>query len=610
MSDFLDYERVGLDVAAIGESCKLDGKPGAGKTTESFGRMFQQAVDEGLCLHETGVITYRRELAASLIKKMKKSDDIDTEDLNERVDLEHWGTSHAVAKRMVEGCDTMADPDKHFAEFCEKRIHIKYHSDDPWADTPGKLLRDVFNWVLQNYVPIAQAGKCPRYDSLVNIWDGQPDVKGLWALWQEFKENTEDWSHDDPLYDFEEVFYAALTQEAYPEVTVLVIDELHDAYPAMYKLIEMWATKVQENGGTVIVAGDPLQVINRHQGADAQYFKDFDLPEIHLPVSYRVPEEHWGLAKEIISGSFEPPKIEADQTGGYLDVRTSPEFQWRDGPIVPRESGTPADLLEEVPDWILEDAYDEYGLKGDSEGVMFLTRTRRQAYCLAMDLRRAGIIFTGSSGTGAWLWSEAPMRVGLFNVLQKLKHVTPDDAEKWMAETPESNAAFSPPVRGEEILALHRHLPARYLTLERDDLKSLGKFHVESQETCDMSELARYVTEEFWTDFTDGYDSTEHLIRYTEALDGWIRPAMETNNRAIDPDTLAIKVYTIHASKGGEAEWVFLYDGIPRTISNENLLDPAAKENEDRVWYVATTRAKHGLVILRDGFEWTNNYIK
>lgn len=440
---FLDYERVGLDVAAIGESCKLDGKPGAGKTTESFGRLFEQIIDEGLSLAETGVITYRKELADSLIRKMEGSDAIDTEDLNRKTDLEHWGTAHAVAKRLVDGCNTMAD-EKQFAGFCEEVLHVQFYADDPWTDTPGKLLRDVFNWILQNYVPASKADECPRYDALVSIWDGQPNVERLWKLWQSFKEDTESYSHDDPLYDFEEVFYAALAQEVVPDVEVLVIDELHDAYPAMYELLEMWAEKIQEDGGTAIVAGDELQVINRHQGADAKYFREFDLPEIHLPISYRVPEEHWTLAKDIISRSFETPDIEAAKDGGTLDVRTSPEFKWRNGPVVPRERGTPSDLLDEVPDWVLEEAYDEYGLKGRSEGVMFLTRTRRQAYCLAMDLRREGILFTGSGGTGAWSWSESPHRVGLYNVLQKLKHVTPADAKMWNGETPEEQAAFSP----------------------------------------------------------------------------------------------------------------------------------------------------------------------
>lgn len=608
MSEFLDYERVGLDVAPIGASCKLDGKPGAGKTTESFGRMFEQFIRDGLSFKETGMVTYRTELAEALIAKMKQSDDIDTGELNERVDLEHWGTAHAVAKRLVDGCDTMAD-DEYFAEFCKERLHVEYYSDDPWADTPGKLLRDVFNWTLQNYVPAAQAGKCPRYDALVSIWEGEPNIRRLWSLWQEFKENTDDYSHNEPLYDFEEVFYAALAQDVYPEVEILVIDELHDAYPAMFKLLEMWAEKVQEDGGTVIVAGDEYQVINRHQGADAQYFQDFDLPEIHLPVSYRVPEEHWVLAKAIISRSFETPDIRAANSGGNLEVRTSPEFKWRAGPVVPRERGTPSDLLDDVPDWVIDDYVDEYGMRGDSEGVMFLTRTRRQAYCLAMDLRREGVLFTGSGGTGAWSWSEAPTRVGLYNILQKLKHVTPEDAKKWKGETPEAQAAFSPPVKGREIVSLQKHIPARYLKQERDDLRSLGDYYADSRESCDMGDLTRYLTDEFWIEMTNGVESLQHLIRFSDALDGWIRPALENNARAIDPDNLSVKLYTIHASKGGEAEWVFLYDGVTKTIKDQNLLDPEARKNEDRVWYVATTRAKEGLVVLRGGFEWTYNYI-
>ncbi|WP_276247558.1 UvrD-helicase domain-containing protein [Haladaptatus sp. YSMS36] len=603
-NSFLDYERVGLDVAAIGDSCKLNGKPGAGKTTELFGRLFEQVIRDNLSLSETAVITYRKELAESLIQKMLASDAIETENLNRKADLKNWGTAHAVAKRNVDGCNNMA-AEKNFSQFCEEALHVDYYTDDPWANTSGKLLRDVFNWVLQNHVPANQAGKCPLYDTFVDLWDGHPNINRLWSLWQEFKDNTDDYRHNEPLYDFEETFYAALEQEICPDVKVLVIDELHDAYPTMFKLLEKWSQKVQENGGTVIVAGDELQVINRHQGADAKYFNEFDLPEIHLPISYRVPEEHWALAKRIISRSFETPDITAARDGGYLDVRKSPTFKWRGGPVVPRERGTPSNLLDEVPEWVLDNTHD------NSEGVMFLTRTRRQAVCLAMDLRREGILFTGSGGTRAWSWSESPYRVGLYNILQKLKEVTTQDVAKWSDTNPDNmhHALVSPIVRGEELLALAKHTPARLLKQERAALDKLGNFYLNSIDDYEMSDLTRFVTDAFWEEMTCGLDSLGVLIRYTDALDGWIRPALEHNTRAIDPRTLPIKLYTIHASKGGEAEWVFLYDGVTKTIKNENLLDPDARKNEDRVWYVGTTRSKHGLIVLRGGFDWTYDHI-
>jgi len=65
-----------------------------------------------------------------------------------------------------------------------------------------------------------------------------------------------------------------------------------------------------------------------------------------------------------------------------------------------------------------------------------------------------------------------------------------------------------------------------------------------------MGDLTRYLTDEFWIEMTNGVESLQHLIRFSDALDGWIRPALENNARAIDPDNLSVKLYTIHASKG------------------------------------------------------------
>jgi superfamily I DNA/RNA helicase len=57
-----------------------------------------------------------------------------------------------------------------------------------------------------------------------------------------------------------------------------------------------------------------------------------------------------------------------------------------------------------------------------------------------------------------------------------------------------------------------------------------------------------------------------------------------------------IKLSTIHAAKGGEADNVLLMTDIARSTWNELSTNP---DNENRTFYVATTRARKNLCIIQ-----------
>jgi DNA helicase-2/ATP-dependent DNA helicase PcrA len=95
-------------------------------------------------------------------------------------------------------------------------------------------------------------------------------------------------------------------------------------------------------------------------------------------------------------------------------------------------------------------------------------------------------------------------------------------------------------------------------------------------------------------------DGDRHAIR--RALQRYDDPART------GADT-GIAVLTIHASKGRDADHVVLYDGITSRISREMNKSDATQANEHRTWYVACTRAKKTLHIMRDGFDWTTSVI-
>ena len=61
-------------------------------------------------------------------------------------------------------------------------------------------------------------------------------------------------------------------------------------------------------------------------------------------------------------------------------------------------------------------------------------------------------------------------------------------------------------------------------------------------------------------------------------------------------DKPRIRLATIHGSKGGEADHVVLLPDMARRTHEEMLVQP---EDEARVWYVAATRARRQLTLVK-----------
>tara|TARA_R100000322_G_scaffold156567_1_gene116120 strand:- start:374 stop:625 length:252 start_codon:yes stop_codon:yes gene_type:complete len=64
-----------------------------------------------------------------------------------------------------------------------------------------------------------------------------------------------------------------------------------------------------------------------------------------------------------------------------------------------------------------------------------------------------------------------------------------------------------------------------------------------------------------------------------------------------------IKVSTIHAAKGGEADNVILVLDNANKIRKAVMRNIIKSDEEHRVWYVGTTRAKRNIYLLRAKIE-------
>lgn len=605
MSDTIplgEIDITGIEDQPADSSVRLYGPPGTGKTTEAGARVARLIEDHGVHIGDVTWVTFRRSLAEDTLSRLADWDVLPESAIEEptKGDTRFIGTVHAVANRTLGGIGDVAKADDK-AAFC-KEIGVRFFAPDskPWERPAGQLLFDVLGWCANNQIEPHDAAECPHYGDLKREWPGC-DVADVHQEWVEYKDEHE-------LHDFHEMLTGALKSNSLPPTEVVVVDEYHDAYPLFDALVRKWL----DAANVAIVAGDPDQVVNSYQGADPQFFESVEYPEVLLEKTWRVREQHWEAATNLLgqTTNHEPPPVERVNSGGGIREYRSPGFSWSDMESRwrtprPDEDGSPARIVD--------------GAEAGSD-VLFLVRTRRQVSAVAAALKKAGVIFATQRRLGGW--NTAPKRLSLFNALSKLRGVEQGDIQgiggrgldRWQSSGQEGDVdvhdrRFSP----DEAARLLDSTNAEYLSQTRGDTDDIVKQIRGGDRTLTLPEFAEYVESPFWNMHTNGAPSARELNESSLGGDGieTLERALQRNEERLSAGAggFNVRVLTIHASKGAEADEVAVYDGIPTPVREGMDRHTRTFDNEYRTWYVALTRASEQLHILRDGFRWLTPFL-
>jgi DNA helicase-2/ATP-dependent DNA helicase PcrA len=598
-TDLSDIDITGVEEHPPDESVKLNGPPGTGKTTESAARVARLLDEYDYELNDVLWSTYRHSLAMETLERLAGWGVIPESELSDptKGSTRYIATTHACANRLVGGIGDMVTwYDK--KQFAAKR-DLRFEKTNPWDDPPGQLLFRVFSYAANNLLDLhkqTDREQVPMLDELKDKYPG--DIARAYDDWGDYKAQQE-------KFDFWEQLQAPINRDVTANKDIVVIDEYHDATPLMAKLSERWINQAE----VAIVAGDPLQVVNTYAGADPEFFIRLELPEVLLPKAHkRPPRQHWAAATTVLENAHDRPPVEIDNSGSF-HIGDSPGFSHSSG------SGwsVPGVETPRSPGHMIE----EYGTD-----MMFLTRTQRQATGVARSLEKAGILFEVQNSMDIDGWGakeEVSERTALYNALQRLDGVTPQEGRSsgLMAYTDaDGRTPQDVRLRSREAAAMLDHTNHEYLSNPRSDITDAVEELVEEEAVLSGDTLAEYVTAEFWDVYTRGNGSVRHLNKSAasatgSAIDDRDRDAMKAALRRNDEPVRGVdtKVYTIHASKGSEAKNVVVYDGVTQTIEDAILGDEKARKNEYRTWYVALTRSRANLFVLRNGFEWTEPFL-
>lgn len=585
-----DIEIIGGEEHPPTASVKLHGPPGTGKTTQTMERLQSLLREYGFSVADIAFVTYRRAMAERFLERLHDADLISYEARQEpwMHSCRYIGTLHAVCNRLTD-LETPASDGRKLGSimhaFCEDEFGVPYYrAEEDIGQSPGQLMFGARSFVIENMLDCSEWHKAPQYGSLSEVWQYHPELTEFDARW-------EDWKRKEEIADFEDMLRTVYEEGITPPRSILAIDEYHDFTPLQDAICRHW----MDDAGIIIVNGDPLQVVYSYKGATPEFYLDIELPEVLLPQSYRVPRNVWEFAGRALRPEHDPPEIEPKTEaidpehwrGTVLDVQSAPLGE----DTVPTASGsTPGDFVD---------------LYGDE--IMFLTRTRSQERDVGRALKEAGVIFASQEGGGGW--NHASKRRSLYNVLAGLRGVAPPTAfggqqrlgsRDWGAGKPADNVWFY----GDEFATFIDRVPAEYLRKHR---KPKIERKVKAETRITGEEFGQYLTPDFWPLFTQGADAVEHLLSYRD------KPVIAKALRRYDGGPIRgryqTQVQTIHASKGGEAPTVVLYDGIPDRVSSSVRRHPEEAKNEARLWYVGSTRASERLVVARNGWDWIHRYL-
>jgi DNA helicase-2/ATP-dependent DNA helicase PcrA len=581
----------------ITDSVAFHGPPGTGKTTTAAATVGRLLRDHDYDINDVAWVTYRRSLARDTLERLATWDVVSEDQLNEpsKGATRYISTAHAVGNRCA---DIGEQPVESWQrnDFCQ-RMGMQFFTSEPWEDSAGKLLFKVLDYLANaNVTPenTQAVHNCPYISDLREHWRG--DLVDAWYQWEDYKAQRD-------LIDFHEMLKRPLEQGATPGRRILVVDEYHDVTGLMHALFEMW----MDDAEIVLVAGDPNQVVNAFDGASPKYFESLDLPTVLLPKSWRCRKNHWDVATGMLAKAHEVPDVE---TKGYDEASQAGLVRDYNSPRYGRTSENgwvqlPSPTEPASPGWIL----------GQHEGsTLFLSRTQVQADGVGAALERAGIPYRSQTDLKGWNTDKGQKRLAVHNGLQKIKGFTPADFGAGMGLSKYSEGNQDPQsvsLEAEEAATLLDAVRASTLSITRSEAEDQGEALRQSEEPITLRDFNEFVDTKFWERYTAGASSVERLNKSTFGSNSdreleAVKNALLNQDGPVSPDDIDTWSITIHASKGMEADDVVVYDGISSRIRAEMRSDEITRKNEYRTWYVALSRAKKRLHVMRNAFEWTN----
>ena len=379
-------------------------------------------------------------------------------------------------------------------------------------------------------------------------------VPDLLRAWTDYKARQDVYEHGDYVA-------LALREHLPPPAPVVFTDEYQDVSPLHDALIRQWIE--HPDAIRVYVAGDADQSIYGFRGCSPDLFlslpaEDRGAHNGNRPISRRCAMRIMTEAERILG---RPANVAPNSRPGRYGREV---YTHNPGGLPPR----------------IEDALQAY----PGGPVFILSRFRRHVSKIMRDLAAAGIPCSGiRTGTGPW----GAAQIGKHKETLERETVNVWQLTRAVRRYATGGDIAPMPYEEAEALILATLPPAR-----RQSALTDLKAKLRQRPPIRVGDVAR------WIPLPPGDRRILALLNLRPALVEQIQACLSREDRrgtVIAPE--AVRVDTVHASKGLEAPAVLLHTGYLSGLVT-GLANPERMAEERRVYFVGATRASHALILF------------
>ncbi len=372
---------------------------------------------------------------------------------------------------------------------------------------------------------------------------------------------------DHNLFDLDDLLYvpvqlikqsAEVKKHWQNKYAHLLVDEYQDTNPVQYELLRLLIPGKNDN---IYAVGDPNQAIYGFRGASVKYIRRFlaDFPEANL---YRL-KQSYRCSNNILGSSAGVLTTENSMISGLKDGIKVKINKYATGAA---EAEGIARIIESITGGVGFFSVDsdvvnpqETETELSLADIAILLRTRRQTDDFREALGNHQIPFQETNELPFWKQKPWSLIIDLLEIT-----VNPAKSLLWK------------------------------------NLEAYAEIIKEAPQSSNSAELITFFCKRLAEKYTFPEIQMQRLIEISENIDihnflyklktGW-------GNDALDQNLEAVQLLTMHASKGLEFDTVFI-PGLEEGLLPNNLFNPETDiEEEQRLMYVAMTRAKNSLIL-------------
>ena len=503
---------------------KIIGLPGTGKTTKLSKILEDMFENQGVAPSDVVFSSFSRSASKAIFDKMSELG-------YDRDDLPYFRTLHSLAAKVLD----LTQKDSFVAEndykrFCGEHgislVPEKVKTIDEieqfgvvgkgYVLDVGNILFGWWQYLKKKYVRPKEVNNAIKERNNLSTLKQQtleliPTelILEWYHQWEGYKERAGKYEYDDMLQEI------VVRQIPFmDDIKYIVVDEAQDLNLLQFEMLKIWMPQCEE----VYFAGDSCQAIYFFNAADPTLMDRMDGEKLKLPQSYRVPRIPWGYAKSLshLIGEHDIDDVKpVDKEGDVLPIEWNDVFR----------------ILPEQPDkttYMLFRTHEDIG--------RFLSKSFRER------------IFVKGFGT-----TKTFLNNSVFNSTYDLFRCLEKEAKP----------------KEEDIRRFILRLPAKYLKRGIKTKVRKGELGEKLQQRQLLNYEGNGGTEKFYSLFRKA-DSVQDIV---EVL-GDVKVRLPNKNFFLDYpfDRVFLLnnvfVGTYFASKGLEADRIFLFDYFPHKEAN------------------------------------------